>query len=247
MRGQEVQIDYWPSFTDLMTGIVFLFILLISVYFVQGVRNSRIQEQLVKEIKKEQVIEVFETKALIAEELSLFPAGVKEGTQIVKRNTDNTISIIGDIVFPSGEFRSSAIRPEAQVALTELANRFEKILQNPKYAPYIHMILIEGHTDDVPHKSSDGLQNHNWNLASDRALSIAHYMFKANPALAQDEYAKYFAVGGYAQYRPAVEYKDLDEVEIKKAREQNRRISFQIILKEEALKTQIMEYIQITK
>lgn len=99
------------------------------------------------------------------------------------------------------------------------------IINDPNLRPYIYIIQIEGHTDSIPYD--------NWTLSSDRALSVLKYLQKANPKLAEDHYAKYLAVTGYSKYKPAV----IGSTPADQAK--NRRISFQIILDDNAYQQHI--------
>ena len=89
----------------------------------------------------------------------------------------------GDFFFPSG---SSEILPDTRIFLRKVAAIIKTL-------PYV--VLVEGHTDDVP--ISTERYPTNWELSTARAASVVRYFVeeeKIDP--------KRFIVAGYAEYKP---------------------------------------------
>ncbi|MEP5765419.1 MAG: flagellar motor protein MotB [Halieaceae bacterium] len=76
-------------------------------------------------------------------------------------------------------------------------------------------IAVEGHTDDIPISTTRFRSN--WDLSADRALSVAHELFK-DQDIGQDR----FMVIGYADTRPLVDNSNWE------TRAKNRRVSIVI-------------------
>lgn len=207
LEDQSTPEHYWPSFTDMMSMVVLVFLFITIIAFIKSIVDANNQVEIKKQLTqatqvKQQISNIIDKK--IANQV---------GRDKITRGPNNTISIQGDVLFDSA---SSKISPKGQQVLNKVADALVSIINDPKLSPYIYNIQIEGHTDSVPYD--------NWTLSSNRALSVLKYLQKANAKLATDNYAKYLAVVGYSKYKPAVTGTTATD------RAKNRRISFQIIL-----------------
>ena len=131
---------------------------------------------------------------------------------VTVRRTDRAVEveIRADILFSSG---SATLAPQAAVAIRQLAGALRG---------YTNPIRVEGHTDNVPIRSSAFPSN--WELSAARAASVVHVIASegVDPAL--------LAVLGFAEFRPI---KSNDTVE---GRNANRRVLI-VILGADAAKT----------
>lgn len=123
----------------------------------------------------------------------------KSGNVILLRITDS-------LLFNSGD---DSILPAARPVLASVADIFEK------YQNAIHMIRIEGHTDNVP--ISNSRFSGNWELSTSRAVTVLEYFIDETDIPP----GKYTAVG-YSEYHP-VASNDTPE-----GRARNRRVDFVI-------------------
>ncbi|HEX6922289.1 MAG TPA: OmpA family protein [Bacillales bacterium] len=218
---EQTNEDYfWPSFTDMMAMIVLVIMFIAVIAFVQSIYEafgeSQVREELAHATNiKEHISDIIRKQ--LEEDL---------GEDKVVKGPNDTISIQADILFDSA---STKIKPGGKKVLNSVANAIVQIIENKKLSQYLNTILIEGHTDSVPYD--------NWTLSTDRAVSVVKYMLKANPKLAQRQYAQYLAATGYSKYRPVAKGKS------QQARKQNRRISFQIILDDSKWKRRIKELV----
>jgi chemotaxis protein MotB len=85
----------------------------------------------------------------------------------------------------------------------------------PKLGEFSNVLLVEGHTDDVPLNRDD---YDNWNLSTDRAVAVLRLL---NEGYSID--ARRLAATGYGQFQPLV-----DEP-TEEARSQNRRVELVIV------------------
>lgn len=123
-----------------------------------------------------------------------------QGLTIEQRNGKVYVSMEEKLLFKSGKWD---VDPKGQNAIKELAKVLE---QNPDIN-----ILIEGHTDDVPFKGSNGIDD-NWDLSAKRATAIVKIITsnsKVDPAR--------LTAAGRSEYVP------MDKAKTSEARAKNRR------------------------
>lgn len=101
--------------------------------------------------------------------------------------------------FDSG---SAVLKPVAHELLTKIA---EALL------PFGNQISFEGHTDNIPMRSSSFPSN--WELSSARATSLAHYFIDQHNFTPEK-----LAITGYGEYRPVADNST------EEGRKQNRRV-----------------------
>jgi chemotaxis protein MotB len=93
-----------------------------------------------------------------------------------------TIHLLEMLLFETGK---ADLRPEAQKALDELSVLIRNLPNE---------IRVEGHTDNIPIKTSQFPSN--WHLSMARSLNTAYYMMQrgVNP--------QKISIGGYSEYKP---------------------------------------------
>ena len=111
------------------------------------------------------------------------------------------ITVVGDLLFDSGKVK---IRPEAYPLLDKVSSVLKDNMAQ-------FNVGIEGHTDNVPIKHSGWKSN--WELSSNRALSVLHYL-----ATDQGISPERLSAIGYGEYQPVASN------ETKDGRKQNRRV-----------------------
>jgi outer membrane protein OmpA-like peptidoglycan-associated protein len=148
MRRERNNFNIWPTFTDIMMGMVFL-LLLVAMAFIVDQKDKIISEKI-SELKMELANSILE--------------GVDEQRAAVKYADSNSqtneilVRFKSDSLFDEGQY---ALKHDYQQILVQVAKVLER---DPTY----HEIIVEGHTDDQPYHSSRG----NWGLSADRAISV---------------------------------------------------------------------------
>lgn len=211
---------YWPSFTDMMAMAVLVILFIAVIAFIQSIYEAYGEAQVHRELAQATNVKENITEAIrenLEEDI---------GEDKVVKGPNDTIAIQADILFDSA---SAKIKPQGKQILDSVAAAITQVIENETYSRYLNTILVEGHTDAVPYD--------NWTLSADRAVAVIQYMMKASPNLSDENYAKYLAATGYSKYHPVT------EAETEQARQQNRRISFQIILDDRKWKHRIRELI----
>jgi chemotaxis protein MotB len=205
----------WISISDLMSGLLIIFILTLTVYILnftektyQISKNQILKEQILNDIKEQMKSKGFDIKidddqwVLRLENKVLFDScGVD--MKLLGRDTVKTLGKIIHSEFIKDDYKNS-----------------------------IETIFVEGHTDAAKiHKSDKCDFDSNWELSTQRAINTWKEMYKGEPRLTNLKNvngAKLFSVSGYAQTRP------LTNSWKEKAR--NRRIDIRIAMIPPAIK-----------
>ncbi|BCW87127.1 hypothetical protein sos41_02530 [Alphaproteobacteria bacterium SO-S41] len=196
--------NYFISMTDMMVGLVFLFVIML-MYFALQYRQTT-----------DELTSADRTRREILEEVA---ATLKRQGVPVEIDPDNGILRLPDsILFDQGR---EELKPAGEDAVRKVAEAFWAIL--PCYAELptteiaapltcaagnkhrIEAVFIEGHTDDKP---MDGPQG-NWGLAANRAINTFKILELQRPELADLCAARtdgvcipVLGVAGYADKRP---------------------------------------------
>lgn len=91
---------------------------------------------------------------------------------------NGSISFSSDVLFRYG---SANLTDDSKATLTEIIPMYLDVLLQEQYRNYIAEILIEGHTD------TDGSYQHNMDLSSERASSVARYILDPKNGLSEDK------------------------------------------------------------
>ncbi|MDD3854886.1 OmpA family protein [Sulfurimonas sp.] len=154
---------YYISISDLMTSLLFIFILILSYVMLSFVKK---EDELSNEIKKiEQNIEYRgELLQNFKEEL----LGKDISVEIDKEN--GNMRLKSDLLFKSG---SADISIEGKRQIGEIAKLFMLKLIDEKYKIAIDTVFIEGHTDSIPIRVSNSCRDlwSNKELSAQRAIN----------------------------------------------------------------------------
>jgi len=183
-------------------SVLFLIIALAGCTFIfQSGRRSDMDK--IQELSN-QLDELTQTKRLLEERLA---QEIKD-KQLSLRMSEKglVITFVADVLFDSGKAK---IRTEAYDSLNKVA----QVLQ--ENVPQLN-IGIEGHTDNIPIKSSGWKSN--WELSSARALSVLHYLVD-NKGIAPERVSAI----GYGEYNP------VSSNDTREGRQLNRRVEIVIL------------------
>jgi chemotaxis protein MotB len=247
--SREEEIDYWISYSDLMAGILIVFILLFIFKMVdyqdaitdykEGIRK---QEEMIYELDetrkelamtKEKVIELSSTRlkiiALLQDEFD------KENIKIIIDPDTGAIKLKEGILFDTGK---SIIKEDGKEFLEQFIPVYLRILLgNPEIREEIAEIIVEGHTDDV------GTYIYNLNLSQERAFNVVRYLLGDDFEYRYKEELKGYITANGKSFSKLI-YNDANEID----REGSRRVEFKFRLTEEEtlmeIKKQLEEAIQ---
>lgn len=227
-EAQELVADeenYFVSMTDLMVGLVFVFIILLMYFAMQfqdvtaeltgaGKTRTEILEKLQETLKE-------------------------KGVPVIIDRENGILRLPDSILFDSAQ---SQLKPLGRANVEHLANALSDVL--PCYsdglAPRkpclpsehkIESVYIEGHTDADRYAGTGGLRD-NWDLSVVRATNTYRALIDFAPDLIKLCSAKQrrcdpiLSVSGYGPQRPVPDSRGTQE----QRKQQNRRIDLRLIM-----------------
>jgi flagellar motor protein MotB len=258
--------SYLVSVSDMMAGLLFLFIITLMVFVINFHLEKIKTEEKTKDLQIEKIKKEQETKALqiekikkeqetkvlqsIQEELTDakevrkhlledLEKSLKKHGVIVRIDTEKgLLHVPEDILFESGK---AEIQKGGKKSLSILAHHLSEKLpcysgkrgvERPEscegeiFKPgRLEVVLVEGHTDNVPIGTSKF--DNNWDLSAKRSIVTFIYLKKVQPELdrlinADD--VPLFGVSGYADTRPVKHHDEINPEPL------NRRIDLRFIL-----------------
>ncbi len=220
--------DYFASMTDLMLGLIFVFIIMLMVFALDMRHAEHKMADATTAITEANLARrdlLHDLATILADKL---PVTVDE--------ENGTLQLGGDILFPKG---SADAYPQAVPKLQLLAAALDRVL--PCYAvgaptaptpmcTILHQgrldaVYIEGHTDTTPIHTPRFQSN--WDLSAARASATFSRLVEAYPdlgAVKNDRGAALIGVSGYGEYRP------VDDSGTDAAMQRNRRIELRFIM-----------------
>lgn len=148
---------------------------------------------------------------------------------------NGSISFSSDVLFRYG---SANLTDASKATLTEIIPMYLDVLLQEQYRDYIAEIIIEGHTD------TDGSYQHNMDLSSERASSVARYILDPENGLSEakiQQLQSMLTINGRSYsspiYRPGSSEIDM---------EASRRVEIKFRLKEDELIQKITDILNQT-
>ncbi|MDC6458722.1 OmpA family protein [Luminiphilus sp.] len=196
----EEENPYWVSFSDLMSGLLIIFILAAVALIIELTQKSEKWDEVLAQVKaaedaRDELIDS------IVEELEA------EGIRVI-------INGVGVVTIPESslKFRSGSAEIPPDNGTQRVINRigevlFDRLYDDPR-ADFLDTIFVEGHTDCTTYR---GLQfDDNWDLATTRSNNVWRYWsalkFDLAPfsmsALENKNNKPLFSVSGYGETRP---------------------------------------------
>ncbi|MCM1046750.1 MAG: OmpA family protein [Candidatus Gastranaerophilales bacterium] len=148
---------------------------------------------------------------------------------------NGSISFSSDVLFKYG---SASLTDASKATLTEIIPMYLDVLLQDRFRDYIAEIIIEGHTD------TSGSYQHNMNLSSSRASSVARYILDPANGLDEDKIEKLqslLTINGRS-YSSPIYVEGTDEIDMAAS----RRVEIKFRLKEEELIQRISEILSQT-
>lgn len=179
-RGQE---DHWVPLSDLMTGLMMIFLLVAIVYMLQVKRN---EAKIIEAQNRVRDIATHYTdlRGQLYQELSTeFKDDLQKWHASIK--PDLTVRFEE----PSVQFDTGAaiVKDSFKTILDSFFPRYIKILRSTKYVDAIEEVRIEGHTSAIwKNLAAEQAYYENMRLSQDRARSVLVYVFGI-PAIRDEE------------------------------------------------------------
>ena len=240
---EEEENPYWMSFSDIMAGILIIFILVCCALVLRlSSMEQKMKENIIRLTSMEEEIKtnVEALKSALSERdkmLEELKKLLREQGFHVDVEYDSLIVPITTLDFESGSYRISGKNKEAAEAL---GRALRDVLMKDDRWTRLDTVFVEGHTDSVP--ADNRYRMGNWELSALRAISLWKFWTEENAALfgadlkaMGREYvhegltnrAALFSVSGYADTRRR-EMEDITEEQ----RRLNRRINIRFVTKQ---------------
>ena len=150
--------NFWASYSDLMAGMLMVFVLLLIVALFHYAEFNQ---------RKEEVLETQEERlksfhALQQELINKLSDTFSEESVSVDPNT-GTLQIGSGILFGEGQ---ATLRADSKQQLQKIFDAYVDVVLDPQFVDSIKQIEIEGHTN------SNGTYLHNLELSQQRALTV---------------------------------------------------------------------------
>lgn len=230
---EDEEESYFVSMTDMMVGLVFIFIIML-MYFALQYKSA---EQDHKQVT-EKVLSADEARTHLLEEMQVYLE--KKGIKVTIDPVTGVLRLPNEILF---ERARANVSEEGRQAIGVLAGAFRLFLpcytyglplpaDCPTQAHRLEAIYVEGHTD------SDKMQERaryrdNWELSVARAVSTYRELIAADPELgnlrnrpiSDRTGTVVLSVSGYGDKHPVVTPELTEE-----DKRQNRRIDIRLIM-----------------
>ncbi|MGL5250170.1 MAG: OmpA/MotB family protein [Enterovibrio sp.] len=202
-RGSNYQVDednpYWVSFSDIMAGLLVLFVLAAVALILELTQKSEQWDEAIREIAKAEQVRK-DLLHEIEQELNAKNIPVKIS------DNDTVLRIPEDVLtFAQGRFDIPENARSQKNALDIGQVLFNSIAKEERWK-YLDTIFVEGHTDPVPYRNKN--IKGNWGLSTFRAISVWNYWNQSMDegarldSLTNHVGKKLFSVSGYAETRP---------------------------------------------
>lgn len=231
MRKKDPEVNYFASMTDMVVGILFIFIIMIA-YFAFQVSSAKEDNPLTKYKNK---VEIFKKNIArqVVEELKQHNIDAQ-----VSPKTPGVVTLKGNGIFNSGEATLES-KPGTKEKIDYLSDIIMAKVQCIVYkgAPsncenkdkiFLEGIFIEGHTDNIIPNGilKDGSRN-NLELSAKRATNTYSEIVQKNPIFSDFKNLdgeQILNVSGYGEHRPVESNSTIA------GQDANRRIDIRFVL-----------------
>lgn len=237
--------NYFVSMTDMMVGVLFIFIIMLMTFALDFRRTTDVQEDALK-VAQEVADRLSSLQAQVREEIDrLDRAGqdrrqmlfdirdqlVAEGISVQVDEANGVLRLTEDTV------RFQPNRADLEGRNRDNVGRIARVLDRvlPRYVPCragqeacgldvktaLETMFVEGHTDIT------GRDDRNWQLSTERAVNTYREMIAVAPnlrALLNRNRQEAVSVSGYSSTRP------IDAQNIPEAYARNRRIDLRFVM-----------------
>lgn len=227
----EAQEAHWIPLSDLMTGLMVMFLLIAVAYMMRVEAESSSIKQV--------AIAYSEIKDALYDDLNTeFRADLpKWKAQLLK--DDLTIRFTEpEILFANG---SSELKPEFQSILADFFPRYVRILTSAKYRDAINEIRIEGHTSSMWERTANSVNAYffNMELSQARTRSTLSYVLGLPSVASNAEWLRqYVTANGLSSSHPILNEEGTEDAA------RSRRVEFRVRTDAE---TRIAKILEITK
>lgn len=245
--GSEEGENYFVSMTDMMVGVLFIFIIMLMVFALDFRTKTDVQEDAIdvarqvarklNELRSQvrgEIASLDEAQAVRRQLLEDIEGQLRaEGLNVQVDEANGVLRLTEDAV--RFEPARSDLAGKAKANVDKIARVLDRVL--PAYTscrmetetascrtgggPSVETVFVEGHTDPT------GIDTTNWQLSTERAVNTYRAIVAGAPslrALRNQRHEEIVSVSGYAATRP------IDEANNREAWAKNRRIDLRFVM-----------------
>lgn len=221
---QQADNPYWMSFSDMMSGMLIIFILVCTALLL---KLSQMEEQVAANI--DELKNASKVRSEILQDI--FAELKAQGIEVLISDNDTILRIPeNSFHFRTGSFEiTEDLRGTAELIGRAL---YTAITREDRWG-YLETVFVEGHSDS---RKAPNYRMGNWELSALRAISLWQFWIgqtEYGPLLAQlrnREGKHLFSVSGYAATRRVAEIEDTEE-----AMRSNRRIDIRFTTRQPSI------------
>ena len=237
MSKKAISENYWISLSDIMTGLMVIFMFISISYIVQIKNKQEERDQILEDFKHTKISLYLELKKEFEDDFS------KDKWYAVL-DEDLSIKFLNEKVL--FDYDKYSVKPEFKKILDDFFPRYLKILLSDKYRDKIAEVRIEGHTD------SRGDYMYNVFLSQSRTANVLKYiLFNKNSIYykldkpTQNLVRFWLTANGFSYGRTVDKNHNYTLISgLKEDRQKSRRVEFRIITKSEEVIKQILKKIE---
>ena len=216
--------SYFVSMSDMMTGFLFIFIIMLMFFVLRLSIAEAEQHNVTTQLTSAQKARtdlLRKIEKILLEQVITVHVDEENGILRLKEK----------LLFSKG---SADLTPDGVMFIPSIASAMSAVLPcfsedrpaqcKPSFEGKIKTVLVEGHTDSDPIKG--GQFGDNWELSAFRAINIYQQLTMASPLLGELRSGgkTVLGVSGYGESRPLNDNRDKDEKKL------NRRIDLRFIM-----------------
>ncbi len=244
MLNDDEEENYFVSLSDLMTGVLFVFVILTTALALhyhtksgelaakskeleqarQGVARATGKAEEVQEALDALAKVLREREKIRKDELQKLVSSLgKQQISVELDETNGILRLPGKLLFDASK---AQLQPDGKKVLSLLAKEMLPVVRKGCGESTLkwEAIYIEGHTDNIPiHEDFPS----NWHLSSARAINTYNALLLAEPSLAgqlNHQQKAVIGISGYGDQRPVAD-NNTDE-----GRQKNRRIDIRFVM-----------------
>ncbi len=242
----EGSVNYFVSMTDMMVGVLFIFILMLMAFALDFRRTTDAQETALK-VAQEVAGKLDPLQSVVREQMALLDVAQQDRRELLQ---DIRTQLAGEGLSVQIDEANGVLRL-AEDAVRFAPNRADLVDRNkdnvgkiarvldrvlPKHmrcrswqtspcstaeGSSLETLFIEGHTDTT------GIDDNNWVLSAERAVNTYRELIAVSPSLRllrNNHNEEVISVSGYASTRP------IDPRAVRDAWDRNRRIDLRFVM-----------------
>lgn len=171
-RNQD---DHWIPLSDLMTGLMMIFMLVAIVFMIQIKRDEEKTKEVQRKVKD--IASLYtDLRAQLYQDLE---SEFGEDFKIWRASVRRDLSVRFEEPSVQFDIGASVLKPSFAVILDSFFPRYSKILSSPKYRDYVEEVRIEGHTSRKwAGQMDEKAYYENMKLSQERTRTVLAYVFR---------------------------------------------------------------------